>query len=259
MLGLRSYLLLTVALAAGPANAAIVTYSNTMGSANHTGSYSVIRDLWEDALSSQNTVTFEDPGFAGRLSGVLTYDTAVGCATYSACVSGSPLPPGNATTAQFRTVFSGQPNSVVSTGAPVPGKFFASYGGGYVQVDLPTPTTATVTAFAANLWTTSPAGSNITVQVYTPGGSTPIQTYLLPTNNNSTAAFFGLTSDDAIGFVRFLSNDYVALDQFDFGVLSSGDPGPGPAETPESATLGYVGIGALAIYFGTHRKARQQS
>ncbi|MCS7024361.1 MAG: hypothetical protein NZV14_06135 [Bryobacteraceae bacterium] len=249
----RSIWFFLVALAVAPAHAAMLTYSNTMTGANFVDAYPAIRSLWESMLSTQYTVTFEESVLTGTLFGIFTYDTTVGCTSYSACVSNFPPPPGNPSTAQFRTVFSGQNRSHITTGSPVPGKFFGSFGGGYVQVDLPTPPVAATTAFAAHLWTTSSPGGNITVQVFAPGGSTPVATYTLPTNANSTPAFFGLTSNTPVGFVRFVSSQWVALDQFDFGALASAG---GSSELPESTTLSYVSLGAVALLFGAVCKRR---
>ncbi|MBL8231995.1 MAG: hypothetical protein JNL98_26100 [Bryobacterales bacterium] len=263
MLGLRSYLLLTVALAAGPANAAIVTYSNTMAGADFSGTYTGIRSLWQGELSSLATVTFDDvpTGFFNNTT--LVYDTS------NSTFSNQPfLTALTQSQIQIFRFASGSRSRAVWGGSnPIPSssnRYFEGFAGpsntDYVQVTLPTPATASITAIALDLWTQSSSGQNVNVAVYD-AANTLIQTYIVPTNPNSTAAFFGITSDAALGYLRISSTGGgPMLAQVDFGVLSSGDPGPGPsADTPESATLGYVGIGVLAIYLGTNRKARQQS
>jgi hypothetical protein len=261
MFALRSsYLLLSVALLAGPSNAALLTYSNTMSGADYSDTYTGIRNLWQGALTSMATVTFDDVGTGFFNNTTLVYDTS------NNTFYNSSSPTLNATSIQvFRNV-SGSSSRLVWNGAPpIPSSsnryFEGEQGAGnYIQITLPTPTTATITAVALDLWTYSLAGQDVTVRVYDAGGSL-VGTYTLPTNNNSTAAFFGITSDAALGFLRISSTSgRPMLANVDFGVAATGQQDPPPnTETPESATLGYVGIGVVAILFGTNRKLRRAS
>jgi hypothetical protein len=246
-----------VALLAGPSNAALLTYSNTMSGADYSGTYSGIRTLWQGALSSMATVTFDDVGTGFFNNTTLVYDTATNT------FYNSSAPTLNATSIQvFRNV-SGTLSRMVWPGEPpIPSssnRYFAGVqgAGNYIQITLPTPSTATITAVALDLWTIYSAGQNVVVQVYDAGGSL-VGTYTVPTNNSSTAAFFGITSDTALGFLRISSTSGdPMLANVDFGVAATGQGDPPPnTETPESATLSYVGIGIAAVLFGTNRKLR---
>lgn len=259
MFGRRSsYLLLGAALLTGHLQAALLTYSNTLSGADHTDTYSGIRDLWQGALSSMATVTFDDVSTGFFNGTTLVYDTA------DNNYFNSTFPTLNATSIQVFRYASGSRSRAVWQGEPpIPGtanRYFAGMAGAsssnYIQITLPTPGTASITGVALDLWTNYSPGQNVTVEVYDSSGAL-IQTYTMPTNNNSTAAFFGITSDAALGFLRISSTTGdPMLARVDFGLASLNQENPN-TETPESATLSYVGIGVAALIFGTNRKLRR--
>ena len=53
-----------------------------------------------------------------------------------------------------------------------------------------------------------------------------------------------------VSFEDHSADGKVAINRFDFGTMQT------LAETPESASLGYVGIGILAILLGTNKKLK---
>lgn len=251
MLGLRTYTML-FALAVGPANAAVVTYGSTTTNpaANNSGTYVDMRALWESLTSGQMTVDFNNVPSYTQGGGFLNYDTAlytVGNPNAAwALTAGSPGSPSNSTTAQFTRLGQAYRTYVVSD----PLRAFTGAGPGANQIQVNVPTSAPITSLAMDLTTTYSGGGNITVDVYD-ANDVLIGTYIVSTVNSSTPAFFGLTSDTAISYIRLSSfAGNVALSRFDFGAMV--------AETPESASLGYVGLGILAILLGTNKKLKMK-
>lgn len=253
MLGLRTYAML-MALAVGPANAAIVTYSSTTVNpvANNSGTYVEMRDLWQGVTTGQATVDFNTVNSQFG-TGYFTYDTSDNTSSRVTGFNIASIPAPNATSAQFFQVNGSNPYTQITSDLPMPAasKAIVSAGfGGALRVNVPTSPTGTVSSVAFDLYTWGPTASNVLVTVYSDSGSS-LGEYYVSTQNSSTAAFFGLTSDTAIGFITLSSQGQVAINRFDFGTAGAA-PDP-PSETPESATLGYVGLGVLAILFGTKK------
>ncbi|MBI3682916.1 MAG: hypothetical protein HY235_21290 [Acidobacteria bacterium] len=234
-----------LALAAGPAWAVTITYSNTLATAdNYNASYSASRASWEGAILSQKMVTFEEPGVpVGFANGsVVLFDTSnsaysvasncLGATASQACFA-------RYTGSNSRYITNGEPP------VPSPNNFFRGLMGAtnYIQVMLPGSTTAV----ALDLYTIYSPGQNTTVTLYAADNS-QIGQWTVPTTGNSTAGFFGARSDTVIAYVRISSagGDPI-LDRIDFAAANMTPP---PVDTPESATLGYLGIGLSAILFG---------
>jgi hypothetical protein len=122
---------------------------------------------------------------------------------------------------------------------------------------------ATISALAFNLFTADNAGQQVTVRIYEGASVTPTYSEVVSTNGmNTPAAFFGFTSDATIAKIEFVTsntagvNGQVVIDNFSWGEAISAPPNPGGggAETPESATLGYVGAGIIALALSARRK-----
>lgn len=242
-----------ILLAAAPAFSAVLTYSNTLTTANnYNASYSAIRSLWEGAITGLETVTFEETGVpTGFVNGsVLLFDVNTSLyATASDCSSAS------SSQACFNRYTGGNSRWVTNGEPPVPNgnNFFRGLAGGsnYIQVNLP----AAMTAFAFDLWTIYSGGQTLTITAYASDNSILGQWFSVPTNNNSTPAFFGVTSDTAIAYVRVQSGSAEpVLARADFGLLMQGGGGP----VPETGTLSYLMIGVLAIALGTSSRGRRR-
>ncbi len=123
----------------------------------------------------------------------------------------------------------------------------------YLQVALP----SSVTSLGLDLGTITPRGASLRLVVdgvYT--GST------ITTATNSLT-FFGFTADAPVNQLRIyvdsgsLTVTQALIDNVSFGELLSGGGGGGPpqgGETPEAATLLYVGTG---VYYLAWRRRRQ--
>ncbi|MBS1825304.1 MAG: hypothetical protein JST93_08290 [Acidobacteria bacterium] len=116
----------------------------------------------------------------------------------------------------------------------------------------------TNTAVGFNVFTVDNRGYNVTIRIYNVGSSTPDYTTTIPTVTGNTPVFFGYTGTVGIKQVEILTTPGtgdVALDNFSYGITGPEGPPP-PTDTPEVPTLGYVGIGFLAVLLGSNRKVR---
>jgi hypothetical protein len=232
-----------LALAVGPAFGAFTTYSNMPGSlVDNAGG----RSLWEGAITDQHTVTFDTAPY-GTVSQSLTYDWLSG--TYSQ-VSGAPTL--SATQMNFCRFLSANCGTNIDSGT-VPGGGANRYVRGVsgtsnpIRILLPENTTA----LAMDLWTMS-AGLNLQINIFSDAAGTQQvgSTYTLTTPNYSGGpGFFGLTGDQAIAFIQVASaSGEPILDRFDVGSAAAA-----LVETPEVPTLGYVGIGFMALLVGRRK------
>lgn len=163
-----------------------------------------------------------------------------------------------------------QINISVDGGSPV----FVSNGSSYVSNDFSNVVvdsnnfgamhftsaagnTASLMALAANLFTGSAlTGRTVTVNVYLVGAPSTIAfTTTVTTFNASgqTPVFFGLTSDQAIDHVDFVTSGNfdgpVVVDNLQWGQLDVV-----AAPTPEIPTYAYIGVGLAALFFGLHKR-----
>jgi hypothetical protein len=128
--------------------------------------------------------------------------------------------------------------------------------------------------FAArmNVWTAWNTNLAVYANVYLVGNPNPItltpDPYSVPTTNGwvpsgpyNPPAFFGLTSTTAIDKIQLYtlgnsaSQGAIAIDNLAWGDLA-GDP---PIDTPEGASLLYVGLGLVALYFGRRNRPNTAS
>lgn len=126
----------------------------------------------------------------------------------------------------------------------------------YLQMVLP----ASVTSIGLDLGTIMPRGANLRVFVDGVYTGSPI------TTQTNSLTFFGFTADAPVNQLRIyvdsgsLTVTQALVDNFSFGELLSGGGGggggqpPPGGETPEAATLLYVGTG---VYFLAWRRKRQ--
>ena len=122
-----------------------------------------------------------------------------------------------------------------------------------------------ITAFALDLWAisgTQTTGPAATIKVYDVSNPSVVSsthtissTPVAPPNTIS-AAFFGYTSTNAIAKVEIImttSNAYdLGIDNFRLAQALN-EPPPN-VDTPETPTLGYFGIGVVAMLCGSRKK-----
>lgn len=116
----------------------------------------------------------------------------------------------------------------------------------------------TNTAVGFNVFTVNSTAQTVTVRIFNVGSATPDYTTSVATvaNSSTTPAFFGYTGTAGISRVEIVTQPgtgEVVLDNFSYGVAAS-EPDPEPEPTPEVPTLGYFGIGFLAVLIGSKRK-----
>jgi hypothetical protein len=251
MLRLGTYLMMAT-LAAGPANAAVVTYGSTTTdpAADNSGSYVTVRNLWESLTTGLQTVDFAAvPLYTYTGSGYFTYDTATGTPGRTPYGGQYSTIPSSADQVQVFQIRAGDlPYSQISEGSPMPlgtNAFVSQGNNSPMRIVLPTATG--VNSLALDLYTLS-GSAGIQVGLYA-SDNTQLGSYTIYPTGTSQAAFFGVTSDTAISYVTLSSWNQLALTQLDFG--QAGSP---LSETPESATLGYVGLGIAALFLGSKRK-----
>jgi hypothetical protein len=234
-----------LALAVGPAFGAFTTYSNMPGSlVDNAGG----RSLWEGAITDQHSVTFDSAPYGTVSTQSLTYDWFSD--TYTK-ISGAPTL--TATQMNFCRFLSGNCGTNIDNGGGIPGggQYFRGVSGTStpIQVLLPENTTS----FAMDLWTMG-AGLNLQISFFADAGGTQQigSTYNMTTPNYSGGpGFFGLTGDEAIALIRVASaSGEPILDRFDVGTSAA------VTDTPEVPTLGYVGIGFIALLVGRRRLVR---
>jgi len=119
-----------------------------------------------------------------------------------------------------------------------------------IRVILP----ANVTAFAINLFTSPPAVSDT--------ASLQGNQYTVPTYNQPTVAFFGVTSDTAIPYVDITAQPgatYAFFDNVQFGTSTAqvGGGGGGGGDVPEAGTCLLIGSGLLGLTVFRRNKKTQ--
>lgn len=124
---------------------------------------------------------------------------------------------------------------------------------------LATLALATNTALGFNVFTTNATAQTVTVRIFNVGSTTtPDYTGNITTiaSSSTTPVFFGYTGTAGIQRVEIVTlpgTGDVALDNFSYGITAN-EPPPPPIDTPEVPTLGYVGIGFLAVMLGSKKK-----
>jgi hypothetical protein len=121
----------------------------------------------------------------------------------------------------------------------------------YIHVTFTTP----VTAFGSDLFSTSSYGMTFAITV---AGTT----YMAPTFNQPTRAFWGITSDTGITSADFMlqgttaqGNSLAFLDNFRYGAAQAGPADP----TPEAATFLLIGSGLLGLVILAKRMRPMQA
>ncbi|MFN7936687.1 MAG: hypothetical protein U0R19_25420 [Bryobacteraceae bacterium] len=122
---------------------------------------------------------------------------------------------------------------------------------------LATLALASNTAVGFNIFTSNDTAKPVTIHIYNVGSVTPDYSTTISTVDKSsfTPVFFGYTGAAGIQQVEIIvaQPHDLHVDNFSFGVTGAEEPPP-PTDTPEVPTLGYVGIGFLAVLLGSHRK-----
>ena len=113
---------------------------------------------------------------------------------------------------------------------------------------------APVTAFGADLFTSSPSGLSYAVTVYGASNTQLATPYTATTNALPNTAFWGVTSDTPIWSVDFTvqgttfnGGSYAFLDNFRYGAAQT--QGPPPGDTPEAATMLLIGSGLIGLAY----------
>lgn len=209
----------------GPLQATVVVYNS--------------QSAWLAAVTGVQTVTFDGMGqtYAGLLS------------------------LGNAPS-QINVTVDGDVVGLVNSGAGnILGNDFSNVimsnaGFGAMHFTADSRNTSTISALAANLFTSSlMSGLPVTVNVYLVGAPSTIAfTTTITTYNHSgqTPAFFGITSDQAIDHIDFVTasgDGPVVVDNLQWGQLDVV-----AAPTPEIPTYAYIGVGLAALFFGLHKR-----
>ncbi|MBL8215395.1 MAG: hypothetical protein JNK87_32040 [Bryobacterales bacterium] len=238
-------------LAVGPASGAITTYSNTEASAtNYNTDLTAIRNLWEAGVSGLQNVTFGING-AGQYNSnaavINPGNTVVN--TFTDCsLAASNL--GATQVCLERRNAASRTSIEVDIFSPVPAgnRFFFGDSGSSNGIGI--ALAPGVRAFALDLYTLFGAGS-ISVSMYDTGGLAGQIT--VGTTNNGVPAYLGVTSDTVLTSLLVTSSTRsVAVDTISFANALGGGGGggnepPPNTDTPESATLGYIGMGLLAL------------
>lgn len=210
-------------LAAVPAFSAITTYST--------------RTAWEMDVTVYTTVDFETYNVGGGTSGSVLFSG--GTYTQQAADCSGALTPGQAC-----FINNGNYTWSVDSGSLAPPnqthKYFRlsdTSGTAYLQISLAPGTQAA----AMNIFT---GFGNYTVNLLD-ASSTVVGTY-----SNLNQQFFGFNGDTSIAMIRLSSNAFneVYLDRLDF------TEAPSSAETPESTSLAYMGLGMIALWLGSGKK-----
>ncbi|HUQ94267.1 MAG TPA: hypothetical protein VM120_21485 [Bryobacteraceae bacterium] len=218
---LRSFLLtgLALAIAAGSATAATTTYTD--------------RGTWNLAVPVRTDLNFNS--LSGAFVSSLTQGTSPDQVTFAGI--------------GFTFFYDGTGYGPSGTGRYLTNDYYGSANAGLSA----TQSLSSVTGFGVDLWTFDNQAMPITVNVYNVGSPTPTTYTVNPvavSNLSTSVTFFGYTSDLAVQKVEFTTtgsrppNGRVILDNYSWGQLTGA---PEPTETPESATLGYVGLGLLGL------------
>ena len=202
---------------------------------------------WQAATSGGTTDTFE--GLTPSLGSTpctgpngLTYDPNVDFLGYSSSASSDIQVVDTAASAWYNfgtgdalLQSMDRPNS----GSPLP----------YIHVVFLAP----VTAFAADLFTSSPSGLSYAVTVYGASNTQLATPYTAATNALPNTAFWGVTSDTPIWSVdltlqgtAFNGGSLAFLDNFRYGTAQAQGP---PPDVPEAATLVMIGSGLIGLAY----------
>lgn len=247
-------------LAVGPACGAITTYSNTLGSANHYDTnLTAIRNLWEAGVSGLQNVTFGVNGVSQVISNasvVNSNNSMTGWVTalnaVTDCASAASSLGSNEVCLERRDAASRTWIDVdVFSPVPAGNRFFRGEQGSTSGLGI--ALTAGTRAFALDLYTLAGSG-NITVSMYDSSGLAGQVT--VGTTNDGVPAYLGVTSDTVLtSLIVTSSTRAVGLDTISFANALAGQGGggnepPPNTDTPEAATLGYIGMGLLALLVG---------
>lgn len=208
-------------LAVGPAFSAISTYSTLTD--------------WNAAVTSPTTIDFN------AINGYISTHTASG-------VTFTPQGTGFLLAGQSGWYSGCNVRCLATDNSGTNHGIVATYGG----VDL--------LAFGLNLFTDVPGPQPVTVRVFLAGNSTSTPDRVESiTSSNTAPAFYGLTSTEAIQKVEITAAAFPVVDNFTISTVLSGGGGPVElpnTDTPEVPTLSYVGIGFMALLYGSRRRAR---
>lgn len=255
--------MLACVLAVGPASGAITTYSNTESSANNYNTdLTTIRNLWEAGVSGLHNVTFGVHGVSQVISNasvVNSSNSMTGWVTslneVTNCTMAASGLGANEVCLERRDAAS-RTWIDVDIFSPVPAgqRFFRGEQGS--TNGLGVALTAGTRAFALDLFTLAGSGS-VTVSMYDAGGLAGQVT--VGTTNNGVPAYLGVTSDTVLTSLIVTSSDRaIGLDTISFANALAGQGGGDPppnSDTPEAATLGYIGMGLLALLVGRKHAA----
>ncbi|MBI4906769.1 MAG: hypothetical protein HY820_24280 [Acidobacteria bacterium] len=220
---LRSFGALVLVLAAVPVSGAVVPHADLTA--------------WSTAASGTiNTIDFGNIDDTGTS---LTFGTSPNQVTFTPFVAGS------LSASSAGGIYAAcDGHCLFATGSTNPGL-------------IATPSSPLVTAIAVYLFTQDVQTHDIGITVHTTGGTQSF-TVVGASGNAGPATFFGVTSDDAITSIEITTltgaNGMLAIDNFKFNAAAAPDP---PTDTPESASLGYVGLGLLALLLGRKRHTKK--
>lgn len=216
-------------LAAVPAFCSFTTYNN--------------RGLWQTDVSSFATIDFESFSLSPTFGpdgvkfdnpGYSFSDCAGSLSTNQACFV-------NTTGLGYAI-----PTSVAGDPVPVGHKFFRMVdSSGSLKVKLPSG----IIAGGLDLYTVSLNNKPLTILLTDASNVTT-------TYSNVSPGFFGFTSTNSIAMIQLSSSGQseIWLDRIDFSdTLSGGTSNPG-ADTPESGSMAYMGLGAIALWFGSRKQ-----
>jgi len=221
-------------LAVGPAYSAINTY-NTLSE-------------WNAAVTSPATINF---------NALTPWTTPANVAQGSAA--------GTVTFFPFGTQF-----SVVNNAYGSACEGLCLYNGNTITSGMTAVHSSTaVLAFGLNMFTVNSTSQPVNVRVFLVGNAGTTPDYVIPApivtaSQFQPPTFFGLTSTDPIWKAEVTAANtastggYLVIDNYTLSTIlaegsGGGDPPPN-VDTPEVPTLGYVGIGFLALIYGSRRR-----
>ncbi len=244
-------------LAVGPASAAITTYSNTQSSAtNYDTNLTAIRNLWEAGVSGLQNVTFGVNGASqfNANATVINSSNAISNAFTDCSLAASNL---GASQVCIERRNSGTRTWIEVDIPPVAwgNRFFRGDQGTSDGIAIAlTPGTR---AFALDLYTLFGTGS-ISVSMYDSSGLAG--DISVGSTNDGVPAYLGVTSDTVLtSLIVTSSTRGIGIDTISFANALAGQGGGEPlpnTDAPESATLGYIGMGLLALLAGRKRARR---
>lgn len=204
---------------------------------------------WQGAVSSYTTVDFE-----GITTDFVSYSTSAGLTIGDVQFVGLSYNGGYQLYVVNSTAY---PDHDFGSGSVLKGPGFVSGYSAILRILLP----AATTALAFDLGTYDTASSVYTISLNTGEQFTGIAVGARP-----DTYFFGVTSTVPLTQVDVLMTSgvswasYPILDNFAYGVASTGggSPGGSPAQVPEAATFFFVGAG-LICFWGWRRRTSEPS